>query len=127
MNGERQRLRPWLESQIDGGRVPQLIWLDKSQGIFKVPWKHAGKPGFNLERDAVLFREWARHTGKYKDGEQPDASTWKTRFRCAINKLPDIEEIKHKSNLDGDDPYRVFQFLPRGKYVQEQIAKLAIS
>jgi hypothetical protein len=112
--GERLRMRPWLEKQINDGRIPGLVWEDKSRGIYKVPWKHAGKPGFVLERDAMLFREWARHTGKYKDGEQPDPSTWKTRFRCALNKLPDVEELKHRSSLEGDEPFRVFQFLPRG-------------
>lgn len=113
--GERLRMRPWLECQVNNGRIPGLVWDDKSRKIFQVPWKHAGKPGFVLERDAMLFKEWARHTGKYKDGEQADPSTWKTRFRCALHKLPDVEELRDRSHLEGDEPYRVFQFIPKGK------------
>ena len=81
---------------------------------FKIPWKHFGKPGVNEERDAKIFREWAKHTGKYKEGDPSDASTWKTRFRCALYKLQDIEELSKLNMLDGDEPYRVYRFRSRG-------------
>ena len=110
----RQRLRPWLSDQIDSGNYPSLEWLDKEKMIFKIPWKHFGKPGVN-DDDAKIFREWARHTGKYKDGDPPDPSTWKTRFRCALYKLPDIQEMPHLNMLDGDEPYRVYRFKTKGK------------
>ncbi len=111
----RQRLRPWLIDQINSGGYPGLKWIDQAQMIFQISWKHFGKPGVNEERDAKIFREWAKHTGKYKDGDPPDPSTWKTRFRCALYKLQDIEEINSMNMLDGDEPYRVYRFRSRGK------------
>ncbi|KAK3754489.1 hypothetical protein QZH41_019885 [Actinostola sp. cb2023] len=113
MSSERQRLRPWLEERIESGDVPGLHWIDKEKTKFRVTWKHAGKPDFNLDQDAVLFRMWAEHTGKYKPGEQPDPSTWKTRFRCALHKMPDIEEIRVPHSLDENEPYRVFRLKPK--------------
>lgn len=115
MTAERQRLRPWLEDMIDSGKVPGLSWTDPDKTKFKVLWKHAGKPDFDVDRDAVLFRKWAEHTGKYRTGESPDPSTWKTRFRCALHKMPDIEEVKIPHSLDGDEPYRMFKLKPKGK------------
>jgi len=38
----RQRLRPWLIAQINGGNVPGLYWLNAEKTKFKIPWKHAG-------------------------------------------------------------------------------------
>jgi hypothetical protein len=29
--------------------------------------------------------------------------------------LPDVEELRDRSHLEGDEPYRVFQFIPKGK------------
>ncbi|XP_031565347.1 uncharacterized protein LOC116300595 isoform X3 [Actinia tenebrosa] len=113
MSSDRQRLRPWLEARVDSGDVPGLCWLDKERTKFRVTWKHAGKPDFDLDKDAVLFRMWAEHTGKYKRGEQPDPSTWKTRFRCALHKMPDIEEIRVPHSLDEKEPYRVFRLKPK--------------
>ena len=53
------------------------------------------------------------HTGKYREGiEDPDWSTWKTRFRCALNKSPEIQWIKELSKLDSHDrPYRAYRFV----------------
>ena len=82
--------------------------------IFQISWKHFGKPGVNEERDAKIFREWARHTGKFKNGDPPDPSTWKTRFRCALYKLQDIEEMSSMNMLDGEEPYRVYRFKSKG-------------
>ena len=110
----RQRLRPWLIDQINSGKYPGLSWIDGGDMAFRISWKHFGKPGVDEERDAKIFREWARHTGKYKAGDQPDPSTWKTRFRCALYKLQDIEELPELNMLDGDEPYRVYRFKSKG-------------
>ncbi|XP_046367377.1 interferon regulatory factor 6-like isoform X2 [Haliotis rufescens] len=109
----RQRLRPWLEAKINSGNFPGLEWVDRGQYIFKIPWKHGGKQDWS-ESDSLIFKEWAIHTGRFRDGiDQPDWPSWKTRLRCALNKLPDIQEIKDMSNLDGNSPFRVYRFLPK--------------
>ena len=118
MYSARQRLRPWLEDKINSGKVPGLCWRDKEKKEFRVSWKHAGKPDFNYEKDAMLFKLWAEHTGKYHDGESPDPSTWKTRFRCALHKMPDVVEVRVPHSLDEKDPYRVFRFTEKGKLME---------
>ena len=62
------------------------------------------------------FQEWAVHTGRFTQGvDQADWPTWKTRFRCALTKLPDIKELKEQNQLEGNiaEPYRVYQFVQR--------------
>ncbi|XP_067092032.1 interferon regulatory factor 1a isoform X2 [Osmerus mordax] len=59
----RLRLRPWLEQQIQSGRYPGVSWLDQSTGVFQIPWKHAARHGWSIDRDASLFRSWAMYTG----------------------------------------------------------------
>lgn len=109
----RQRMRPWLESKVDSGHIPGLAWIDREKKIFRVPWKHGGKHDWN-EADSTIFKEWAMHTGRYREGvDQADWPTWKTRFRCALNKLPDIQEMKDHNQLDGSDPYRAYKFLSK--------------
>lgn len=110
LSTERQRLRPWLEDKINSGKVPGLCWRNKEKKEFRVSWKHAGKPDFVVEKDAMLFKLWAEHTGKYRPGESADPSTWKTRFRCALHKMPDVEEVRVPHSLDEKEPYRVFRF-----------------
>lgn len=43
----RQRLRPWLIAKIDSGNIPGLEWLNAEKTKFKIPWKHAGKQGWD--------------------------------------------------------------------------------
>lgn len=109
-NQPRQRLRSWLTDQLDSGNCPGCGWINKDLKIFKLTWKHYGRPGFDEDRDAKIFREWARHTKRYSPGDPPDVSTWKTRFRNALHKMPDIEEMAGHHQLDGNDPYRVYRF-----------------
>uniref|UniRef100_A0A8C8RBA9 IRF tryptophan pentad repeat domain-containing protein n=1 Tax=Pelusios castaneus TaxID=367368 RepID=A0A8C8RBA9_9SAUR len=90
------RMRPWLENQINSGQISGLQWINKKRMIFQVPWKHAAKQEWNIERDACLFQKWAIHTGKYRIGK-PDPVTWKTNFCCAIYSLPDIVQLKDTS------------------------------
>ena len=112
---QRQRFTPWLKKQIDSGDIDGLEWIDVDKGLFKVPWVRVDKPEFELETHAELFRRWAQHTGKYRSGDQPDPSTWKTRFRCALRKMQEIVEIKDLGNLEGSKPYRAFKFEPKLK------------
>ena len=70
---------------INSGRFTGLEWLDEDKTVFKVPWIHAKKRGYNRERDAALFREWAMHSGKYRQDSDP--TVWKINFRCSINRL----------------------------------------
>ncbi|XP_053559848.1 interferon regulatory factor 2 [Bombina bombina] len=110
---ERMRMRPWLEEQINGDCIPGLKWLNKEKKIFQIPWMHAARHGWDVEKDAPLFRNWAIHTGKYQPGiDKPDPKTWKANFRCAMNSLPDIEEVKDKSMKKGNNAFRVYRMIP---------------
>ncbi|MEE6460845.1 hypothetical protein FKM82_001120 [Ascaphus truei] len=110
---ERMRMRPWLEEQINGDTIPGLKWLNKEMKIFQIPWMHAARHGWDVDKDASLFRNWAVHTGKYQFGvDKPDPKTWKANFRCAMNSLPDIEEVKGKSMKKGNNAFRVYRMIP---------------
>lgn len=125
---ERMRMRPWLEEQINSDSIPGLKWLNKEKKIFQIPWMHAARHGWDVEKDAPLFRNWAIHTGKYQPGiDKPDPKTWKANFRCAMNSLPDIEEVKDKSMKKGNNAFRVYRMIPmaerpskRGKRIKTE-------
>ncbi|XP_073335331.1 interferon regulatory factor 1b isoform X4 [Pagrus major] len=108
----RMRMRPWLEKMIESNDVPGLSWVDKEKTMFSIPWKHAARHGWELAKDASLFKLWAIHTGKYVEGQTCDPKTWKANFRCAMNSLPDVEEVKDKSINKGHQAMRVFRLLP---------------
>nr|XP_016849547.1 PREDICTED: interferon regulatory factor 2 [Anolis carolinensis] len=110
---ERMRMRPWLEEQIHSNKIPGLKWLNEEKKIFQIPWMHAARHGWDVEKDAPLFRNWAIHTGKYQPGvDKAYPKTWKAHFRCAMNSLPDIEEVKDKSIKKGNNAFRVYRMLP---------------
>ncbi|XP_038565028.1 interferon regulatory factor 1b isoform X1 [Micropterus salmoides] len=108
----RMRMRPWLEKMIESNSIAGLNWVDKDKTMFSIPWKHAARHGWELDKDACLFKKWAIHTGKYVEGQTCDPKTWKANFRCAMNSLPDIEEVKDKSVNKGHQAMRVFRMLP---------------
>ncbi|XP_058891700.1 interferon regulatory factor 2-like isoform X2 [Acipenser ruthenus] len=119
----RLRLRPWLEEQIRSNKYPGLEWVDEKSGMFQIPWKHAARQGWNIEKDAGLFRNWAMHTGKYKPGiDNPDPKTWKANFRCALNSLPDVKELHNKSIKKGNNAFRVYLLLPSFKIPKKRKA-----
>uniref|UniRef100_A0A4W5KUZ2 IRF tryptophan pentad repeat domain-containing protein n=1 Tax=Hucho hucho TaxID=62062 RepID=A0A4W5KUZ2_9TELE len=113
MQQGRLRLRPWLEKQIQSGKYPGVTWLDETAQVFQIPWKHAARHGWNIDKDATLFRNWAMHTGRYKPGiDKPDPKTWKANFRCALNTLTDVKELQGKSIKKGSNASRVYMMLP---------------
>ncbi|XP_030628172.1 interferon regulatory factor 1a [Chanos chanos] len=116
MHQGRLRLRPWLEEQIQSGKYPGVVWLDETARVFQIPWKHAARHGWNIDKDATLFRNWAIHTGRFKPGiDKPDPKTWKANFRCALNSLPDVKELQDKSIKKGHNAFRVYILLPATK------------
>lgn len=59
--------------------------------------------------------------GRYKAGEkEPDPKTWKANFRCAMNSLPDIEEVKDQSRNKGSSAVRVYRMLPPLSKIQKK-------
>jgi Interferon regulatory factor transcription factor len=63
-----------------------------------------------------FLQQWAIHTGRFREGvDVDDWVAWKTRLRCALNKAPDIEEVKNESrgSTEEQDPYKVFLLHPR--------------
>nr|NP_001071742.1 interferon regulatory factor like protein [Ciona intestinalis]BAE06513.1 interferon regulatory factor like protein [Ciona intestinalis] len=109
----RDRLRTWLIKMIESGKIPGLMWENPEKTIFRMPWKHAGRQDYNLEEDSKIFMAWAKHSGRYREGvDKPEPIVWKTRLRCALNKMPDIQEIPERSRLDISEPYRVYRLLP---------------
>nr|XP_032830386.1 interferon regulatory factor 4-like [Petromyzon marinus] len=59
------------------------------------------------------FAAWAIFKGKYRAGEdRADASTWKTRLRCALNKSPDFEELSDRSQTASSEAFKVYRILP---------------
>nr|XP_033798885.1 interferon regulatory factor 8 [Geotrypetes seraphini] len=121
-NGGR-RLRQWLIEQIDSGLYPGLVWENDDKGMFRIPWKHAGKQDYNQEVDASIFKAWAVFKGKFKEGDKAEPATWKTRLRCALNKSPDFEEVTDRSQLDISEPYKVYRIVPD----EEQKCKIVIA
>ncbi|KAM8897951.1 interferon regulatory factor 1b [Spinachia spinachia] len=109
---ERMRMKPWIEKKIESNSICGLSWVDRDKKIFSIPWKHAARHGWEMEKDAILFKQWAIHTGKHVEGQECDPKTWKANFRCAMNSLPDIEEVKEKSVHKGHQAVRVFRMLP---------------
>lgn len=107
----RQRMRPWLINHIDNGSIPGLVWMDKDQMIFRVPWKHGSRQNWK-QSDANLFILWAEHRGKYHPDKDPRPNTkkFKATFRCALNSLPDCEEIVEKSRKSGQDAFKIYKF-----------------
>lgn len=54
-NQPRQRLRSWLTDQLDSGNCPGCGWINKDLKIFKLTWKHYGRPGFDEDRVCLFY------------------------------------------------------------------------
>uniref|UniRef100_A0A673BZY6 Interferon regulatory factor 1b n=1 Tax=Sphaeramia orbicularis TaxID=375764 RepID=A0A673BZY6_9TELE len=112
----RMRMRPWLEQMIESKAISGLTWIDKDKTMFSIPWNHAARHGWEMDKNACLFKQWAIYTGKYVEGQ-------KANFRCAMNSLPDIEEVKDKSVNKGHQAVHVFRMLPLSNKSRDKQSK----
>ena len=46
--------------------------------------------------------------GRHQDS---DHKRWKANFRCALNSLPDVEELKEQGIKKGNNAFKVYKFL----------------
>lgn len=111
---ERERMRDWLCRHLNAASIPGLYWLEKKKLIFRIPWKHGSSQNWT-EDDAELFVEWAKHTGRYypdtdKGKGKLNTKRFKATFRCALNSLPDCQELSKLNNKAGSNAFKVYQF-----------------
>lgn len=106
----RMLLRDWLEANADDGCMSGLKWLDKELGLVQISWKHGSRAGWSRS-DVEVFESWALHTGKFNPNKS-DWKRWKANFRCALNSLSDVIEIKEIGNTRSSNPYKVYRILP---------------
>lgn len=133
-NGERLKMRHWLKKAIDSGEFEGVEWTDKDSGKFRVPWKHASRHGWDINRDASIFKMWAIYTGKYSSQtenlserkKKSLAKLWKANFRCALNALQDIEVVRAEGKSKGRDAYKVFRLLPQQKQ-KSKVTKMRLN
>lgn len=114
MKGKRDSLRVWLEKNLNQNKIPGLEWKDPKKKIFRIRWKHASKHGWSSAVDGCVFREWAIYSGKFKPGEKAheEPKVWKANFRCALNALPDIQEVVEERETRGNEAQKVFYMRP---------------
>jgi hypothetical protein len=107
----RLQLREWLFKLLEHNQTPGLGWVNREQKIFSISWRHGRKKGWKSEIDSQLFKEWAIYKKRYKAGnDRKNAKLWKSRFRCALNALSDVRELKTLSKTKGEDAKKIYQF-----------------
>lgn len=57
------------------------------------------------------------------DCPKANPKVWKANFRCAINSLPDIEELREKGKTKGNDAYKVYRLHPKKSKRQSRDAE----
>lgn len=107
----RLSLPEWLREQVDSGEHKGVYWIDKTEKIFHVPWKHASRNGWE-DGDVSLFKAWAIYTNRYREGvDKARPALWKTNFRCAINSHNSIAFLKNQGQRKGDKAHRIMQLV----------------
>lgn len=110
----RQRFIPLFKRLLDEGSIDGLVWLDKANKIWQMPWKYHAQTRWN-EPDGVMLRELAKHLYGYNGPDEPtkeNLSNWKSLIRNGLasfkNEVKKLNEFTNRNN-----PFRVYQFIDR--------------
>lgn len=66
MGTQKPRILPWLVSQLDGGQLEGVAWLDQSRTRFRIPWKHGLRQDAQQEDFGIFQVRGSRDTGNLK-------------------------------------------------------------
>nr|ACN71222.1 interferon regulatory factor OC1 [Oscarella carmela] len=117
MEPRKQRMLPWLFQRLEEGLIQGLHWVDKKELVFQMPWVHAKKKNYDIERDSALYKAWAVNSGKFvQNRDVPDPTTWKINFRCALNSLRGHIDCTRVDEIEGTRQYKF-----NGQALNEQI------
>ncbi|KAK2142284.1 hypothetical protein LSH36_977g02054 [Paralvinella palmiformis] len=109
---ERVLMRAWLVKRVEEGQIPGLVWDDAAHTMIRIPWVHGSRHAWAIEKHSKLFQAWAEHSGRY-DGHGINPKRWKANFRCALNSLSDVHEVR-KLRRKGQSAYKVYKLdLPK--------------
>ena len=108
-----------LEGKIIIWKIRKFLWNGQNIQVCE-KFRLAEIPSYRkhqvteiFDAPKILFFIDDYNLGRYREGiDKPEPIVWKTRLRCALNKMPDIRELPEMSRLDISDPYRVYELLP---------------
>ncbi|XP_075695080.1 interferon regulatory factor 3-like [Rhinoderma darwinii] len=110
MGSQKPRIVPWLINQINSQKYPGLIWINKEQTQFRIPWKH-GLRQDRSEDDVKIFEAWAIASGSYDPSKDvPNPAVWKRNVRSALNRKNEMRVIRDQSS-DSSDPHKIYELI----------------
>ena len=110
----KEMLTSWLRYHLDSETFPGVCWLDRSNGMFKIPWSHQAHKKFSV-KDFQVFICWGVHKNRIDSQCEMTndlLATVKTNFRCALNASNEITSLPaYDKKGIGVNSYRVFKFI----------------
>lgn len=105
---DRLLMRQWLIMMANTTQITNMTWYNEEHTQIRIPWKHGSRSCWTLD-DCQLYKAWAKHTGKYSEAQVDEPKRWKANFRCALNSLPDVHEVKNAGQTRGNNPFKVYE------------------
>ena len=106
-----ERLKEFMLKQLDSETCPGMVWINRQDGKFKIPWYRIDKiKPAEIPDKFKIFLEWEKNRpqGNYKENDQPDYKRYKERLRNALNGHRDFILLS-EVDASQSEPYKVYQ------------------